>query len=581
MKPQKESYGGLLRLYLKPHWPQALLLGVLMMLGIGLQLLNPQIVRYFIDAAQSGKPLRVLMTAGGLFLGTAAVQQLVAIASTRVGQNLGWAATNELRTDMIAHCLRLDMGFHKSQRPGDLIERVDGDATTLLNFFSNMLVEVVGHLALMLGILVLMFLEDWRIGLGMAFFVCLAVFIMNRIHHIVVPRHVAVREATTDFYGFLGEALDATEDIRSCGAEGKILGRIDEKLRRWWPMQFNAAMASMSMWTSTLAIFAVGNAIAFGIGGILWSKGIITIGTVYLIFRYFEMLSGPLRQIQRQLTDLQKAGAGIRRVEELLRTEPAIRSGEGAGLPGGALPVQIDGLSFCYEDGVPVLNDISMQLLPGKVLGVLGRTGSGKSTLARLLTRFYDPSEGYIQIGGRLVQSLPLPDLRQHIAFVTQEVQLFSATVRDNLTFFDRRIPDSVILAALEEAGLEAWLKSLPDGLDTMLASDGGGMSAGEAQLLAFARVFLRNPGLVILDEASSRLDPATELRMDEALSRLFRGRTGIIIAHRLSTVGRADEILILESGRISEYGKRACLAADSQSRFSELMRQGIEEVLA
>lgn len=581
MRTSTTGYGALLRRYLRPRWPQAVWLGVFVLSGIGVQLFIPQVMRFFIDAAKSGKPLPVLFTAGGLFLGAAAVRQVLAIGATLVGQNLGWAATNELRTDLLAHCLRLDMSFHKTRRPGDLIEHIDGDATTLFNFFSNMLIEVVSHLALMIGILALMFIEDWRLGLGMSFFAAFAIFLMSCIHRVVVPRHVAVREATTDFYGFLGEVLGATEDIRACGAEDKILGRMGDKLRRWWPLQFRAAIASMSMWTSVLAILAVGSAVAFGVGGILYSRGAITIGTVYLIFHYLEMLAGPLRQIQRQLTDLQKATAGIQRIEELFKTNPTIHDGSGPGLTAGPLSVDVAGLSFMYEDGVPVLCDVSLRLPPGRILGILGRTGSGKTTLARLLTRFYDPCGGDIQIGGHPVKSLSLAELRKSVAFVTQDVQLFNATVRENLTFFDLRIGDAVIIEALHEAGLDGWLKSLPDGLDTVLASDGGGLSAGEAQLLAFARVFLKDPGLVILDEASSRLDPATAGRMDEAMSRLFRGRTGIIIAHRLSTAERADDILILESGRIREFGERRTLANDGQSCFASLLRQGIEEVLA
>ena len=178
------------------------------------------------------------------------------------------------------------------------------------------------------------------------------------------------------------------------------------------------------------------------------------------------------------------------------------------------------------------------------MLGVLGRTGSGKTTLARLLLRLYDTQAGAIRVGDVPVQEAVLHDLRQHIGMVTQDVQLFHATVRDNLTFFNSSIPDERIRAVLDDLGLTAWFHSLPDGLDTELGSDGEGLSAGEAQLLAFTRVFLADPGLVILDEASSRLDPATEQLIERAVSKLLAGRTGIVIAHRLGTIQRADEIL-------------------------------------
>jgi ATP-binding cassette subfamily B protein len=214
------------------------------------------------------------------------------------------------------------------------------------------------------------------------------------------------------------------------------------------------------------------------------------------------------------------------------------------------------------------------------VLGLLGRTGSGKTTLARLIFRLYDTPSGSIAINGMDLRDLRLETLRRSVAIVTQDVQLFRASVRDNLTFFDRSISDEQVIAALAELELGDWLQSLPQGLDTELDMGSRSLSAGEAQLLAFTRVFLRDPGLIILDEASSRLDPATEQRLERAIDKLLRNRTSIIIAHRLGTLHRADEVLILDSGRVSEYGNRRVLAADPGSRFYELLQTGLEEVL-
>jgi len=220
-------------------------------------------------------------------------------------------------------------------------------------------------------------------------------------------------------------------------------------------------------------------------------------------------------------------------------------------------------------------------LPPGQVLGLLGRTGSGKTTLTRLLYRLYDPTRGAIKLNGVDVRQPRLAHLRQHIGVVTQDVQLFRASVRDNLTFFERQIPDEEILRVIQELGLWAWYAALPHGLDTFLTTGGEGLSAGEGQLLAFARVFLKNPGLVILDEASARLDPATEQHIERAVSKLLAGRTGIIVAHRLGTVQRADHIMVLEGGQVAEHGPRAALAADPHSRFYRLLQTGLEEVLA
>jgi ATP-binding cassette subfamily B protein len=220
-------------------------------------------------------------------------------------------------------------------------------------------------------------------------------------------------------------------------------------------------------------------------------------------------------------------------------------------------------------------------LEPGTVLGLLGRTGSGKTTLARLVFRLYDPAAGRIRMNGVDIRQSRLKALRQRVAIVTQDVQLFQASVRDNLTFFRPDISDERISEVIEDLELADWYQSLPQGLDTRLETGGRGLSAGEAQLLAFTRVFLRDPGLVILDEASSRLDPATEQRIERAIDKLLRNRTAIIIAHRLGTVHRADDIMILEDGSVAEYGNRERLAADTASRFHHLLQTGLEEVLA
>ncbi|HEY0738303.1 MAG TPA: ABC transporter ATP-binding protein, partial [Herpetosiphonaceae bacterium] len=292
------------------------------------------------------------------------------------------------------------------------------------------------------------------------------------------------------------------------------------------------------------------------------------------------MLRRPLEEISEQLKEFQRATASIGRVQDLFGVQSTITDGPGATFPSGPLAVEFDRVTFGYGDDAPVLNDISVALAPGTVLGLLGRTGSGKTTLTRLLFRLYDITDGAIRLGGVDLHSARLHDLRQRIGIVTQDVQLFQATVRDNLTLFDPAISDAQIMQALTDLDLLPWLQSLPDGLDTELASGNNSVSAGEAQLLAFARVFLKDPGLVILDEASSRLDPATEARIERAVDKLLHNRTGIIIAHRLSTVQRADEILLLERGRIVEEGPRAQLAADPDSRFSQLLQTGMAEVL-
>jgi ATP-binding cassette subfamily B protein len=319
----------------------------------------------------------------------------------------------------------------------------------------------------------------------------------------------------------------------------------------------------------------------------LHGAGIISLGTVYVIFRYTSMLRQPLRRLTRQMNSFQQATGGIVRVRELMSIEANVADGgAGRSLPPGPLAVELDGVSFAYEDdgaedAEPVLRDVSFRVEPGEVLGLLGRTGSGKTTISRLLFRLHDPNVGAVRLGGVNLREASLDGLRARIGLVTQDVQLFQGPLRDNVTLFDDTVSDARLRAVFAELGLEPWLQSLPNGLDTPLGAEGRGLSAGEAQLVALARVFLKNPGLVILDEASSRLDPATERLLEGALTRLLAGRTGVVIAHRLATVERVDKVLILDQGQVAESGQRADLTRAPGSHFARLLRAGAGEVLA
>ncbi len=593
------QYIALLAKYLKPHWRKVALLSFLLATNIGLQLLNPQLVRRFIDTAQSPIPNhQSLITLAILFAITAILGNIASGLATYVSEDVAWSATNHLRSDLAQHTLALDMTFHKAHTAGEMIERIDGDVTAMSNFFSQFVVRVLGTVVLMAGVLVVMYWEDWRIGLAMTAYAVIVVVVLSRAKNIAVPYFRAQRQATADLSAFWEERLSGLEDIRASGAEAYTQRQQFSFMRTLFDKSIRAALLGRILFAASIILFSLGNATAIASGGTLLGLGALTLGTVYLIFDYTGTLSSNLRVITDQLDDLQRASAGIERVAELVGTQSKIKDGPNPSptppLAGEGLPLSLifHNVSFAYDDNgdgkanaaeadnAPVLQHINFVLQPGKVLGLLGRTGSGKTTLTRLLFRFYDPVAGHISLNEVDLRDLKLNVLRKRIGLVTQEVQLFQASVRDNLTFFDASISDERILQTLGELGLMEWLNKLIAGLDTELGSGNSGLSAGEAQLLAFARVFLADPGLVVMDEASSRLDPATEQLIERAVDKLLRGRTAIIIAHHLGTVQRADEILILEDGQMLEYGARRDLVANPGSRFSQLLRTGLQEVL-
>lgn len=547
-------------------------LAIALLGGIGLQVLNPQLLRYFIDTAVAGGLQRLLVKAALGFMVIAIVRQGCVIAATYLGETIAWSATNELRLDLAKHCLYLDLAFHQTHMPGELVERVDGDVDALSRFFSQFVLQVVGNGLLVLGVLGVLWWEDWRAGLGLSLFALVALGILTRLQALAVGPWRIYRQISAEFYGFVVEHLSGLEDIRANGAIGYVMNRLYLILQRWLAAFHKARFTSTLLWGSTVGLFSVGNAIALAIGAYLWHRDAITIGTVYLLFYYTTLLEDPIERIREELEQFQQADASFQRIQELLSQKSQLLAGGQAVLSTKSLSVTFERVEFSYGES-PTLKNLNLHLPAGQVLGLLGRTGSGKSTLARLLLRLYDIQQGEIRLGGVNVAQVPLSDLPHRVGLVTQDVQLFQTTVRNNLTFFNPHILDEHILQTLEALGLMPWLKGLPQGLDTELGADSGGLSAGQAQLLAFARVFLKDPGLVILDEASSRLDPLTEALIERAMDRLLENRTGIIIAHRLKTVMRADQILILEAGQVMEYGDRTTLMNNPHSRFFSLLK--------
>lgn len=573
-KKRKSQLGYFLRRYLKPQSGQVLLLLILLFIDIGLQLLNPQLLRAFIDQVTSKGALTPLLIITILYISIVCITQALAVAVTYFSERIAWTSTNQLRVELMEHCLRLDLRFHSEWTPGELIERIDGDVNALSNFFSLFVFNVLGNILLLTGVLLLLFREDWHVGLALTLFSAVAVLTLYKSRQIAGPAIYAFREANANTFGFIEERLRGSDDIRANGAGAYVMLRFFQLARDFYRKGWKAAAYIHGFTALTTFLFAIGYAIALTMGVYLFTRSAITIGTVYLFFQYTALIRQPLENITQEFRDLQSAGANFKRIQDLYEIQPAIADGTGAVLPPGPLEIAFSNVTFAYRAGEPVLNDITFNLPAGQTLGLIGRTGSGKTTLSRLLCRLYDVSTGTIRAGNIDIKDAYFSDLRQHIGIVTQDVQLFHASVRDNITLFDPDIPDQRILEVIKALELDAWYQTLPNGLDTQIVASGN-LSTGEAQLLAFTRVFLKDPGLIILDEASSRLDPATQRLIEHACNKLLAGRTAIIIAHRLETLQHVDSILLLEHGRIKEYGAREALAQDAHSFFAKLLHTG------
>ncbi len=549
---------------------------MLLLLGsIGLQLVIPLILRDFIDSAMAGSAVASLTTAGIAYLIAGILNQLLDAGASYLGTDIGWSATNRLREELTSHLFSLDMGFHNDTTPGEMIERVDGDVTAISEFISRFLVRLIAAGVLLTGVVIVCWFESPAMGLTITLYVVAVLLFLIRLRKVAVAAAEEERETSARLYGFIEERLAGVDDIRSLGAGRFTMTRFIPVMRDFYTRTTNAWRKRIVVWVSANTAFWAGDALALIVGVWLTIRGSITVGTAFLILQYVQLVRRPIEQMTQELQELQKAAGGIVRIDQLRHLGSSIANGSEV-VPAGPLAIEFDDVSFSYEDR-GVLEEISFTLAPGKSLGLLGRTGGGKTTITRLIARLYDPDRGVVRVGGHDLRTVHSESLRRSVGVVTQDVQLFQASVRDNLTFFAER-PDEEILAVLERVGLGPWIEKL--GLDTRLGAGGQGLSAGEQQLLAFARVFLQDPGVVILDEPSSRLDPVTEMLLATATERLYAGRTVVIIAHRLETVRTADEIMVVDAGRIVEHGPRQTLAADPSTRYAALLATGRGEIL-
>ena len=577
--------------YLRPQGLRVLALALCLLVGVGLQIVAPQMTSRFIDLVAhrgAAAPMGQLLLLAGLFIAATLIGQVVRLMGSYFSASVGWSAANALRQDLAHHCLALDMTFHNARTPGELIERIDGDVSTLASVFSQFVFQILGSGVLLIGILVVLTLRSVWIGGALTLFAATAFSVLFFSRRLGMPLFAAERQARSELAGFVEERIGGLDDVRANGAGGYVMRGLNALNSNLTDRGVKAIrVAAVYIVLIANGVFIAGFGMALSLGVWLFQRGQATLGEVYLLIQYTAMLRAPLETIGSQIQDLQRTMASLGRVQDLQALQPRVRSGPGLVWTDPTPRIAFDNVSFAYREGEPVLRDVSFGLEAGATLGLLGRTGSGKTTITRLICRLYDPGAGEIRFDGEPIPLASLAQLHARVGVVTQDVQIFQASVRDNLTFFDPSIPDARLREVLDDIGLGAWLARQSDGLDTVLVG-GGGLSAGEAQLLAFARVFLKDPGVVLLDEASSRLDPATERLLGRAMDRLLgreaagaRPRTTIIVAHRLATVRRVDRIMILNAGRIVEEGPRAALASDPGSRFAGLLRAGLEEALA
>ena len=449
--------------YLRPHRRLVGVLALALFSTIGLQVATPQLVRAFIDRA-TAPGARSLRWVTALYVGAVLLQQGLRVVAAWLSELVGWLTTNDLRADLMAHCLDLDPGFHETHPPGELIERIDGDLTGLSLFFAQFLLNVVGSVLLLIGVLTVVWFQSPYAGAILTAFAAVSLLALVAVRRVSANAWQRSREESATLFGFLEERLAGTQDIRSSGAEAFTLRGLYERARdRLWSVHRARQMDAIP-WATNAVIQAGALGLAFTVPAVLVQRGSITLGEAFALYFYAQLLIAPLDNVSHQVEALQQAIAGGRRVMQLLSLGSEITDGPGVELAPGELALAFRGVSFGYGADPDVLHDVTIEVPAGRVLGVVGRTGSGKSTLARLLVRFHDPRQGSIEIDGVDLRQLQRRQLRARVALVTQEVHVLRANVRDNLTLFDPTIPDERIVAASAGSGWARGSTRCPTG---------------------------------------------------------------------------------------------------------------------
>lgn len=559
------------------------------MLGtVAFQIAAPQFIAAFIDRAIAARPDTLsLYYLAAAFVVCTLLAEAIRLLGLHFSGHLGWTITNELRERLSIECLAVDPSPGTGRTAGEFIERIDGDVSTLSLFFSNAIFQLATGAISILGIILAVGLRDPLIAAALTVFSLCAFATLVVAKDKGVSQFADERQCRAELASFVEETVSGLDDLRGNGGDRHVLGNLDRLNARLTTAGVRA-VTTIAFYNALIsnAVFVTGYGLTLALSVWLHFEGSITIGTIFLMWQYAVMLRAPLELLGSQAGVLQQVAASLGRVNSLGAATPRTRNA--AGLTGAVSPptVEFREVSFSYEPGYPTLANVNFFIKAGSTLSILGKSGSGKTTVAKLACRLIEPSSGEICLSGERLGDIDEAVLRQQVFMVSQTVQILHATVRDNLTFFEPGHSDEVLVDALEKVGLGDWLRTLPGGLDASLHGDRSKLSSGEGQLLSIARIYVRKAGLLVLDEASSRLDSETEKRLHLAFDALFAGAAGpttttIVIAHRIDTVLRSDKILIIEDGAVIEHGTPAELLANPDSHLVRSMKSGSIELIS
>jgi ATP-binding cassette, subfamily B, multidrug efflux pump len=563
---------------LRPYGRSLSLVLVLVVVGALGQAGGPWLIGRAIDENILGNDPPGLFRTMALLFGVYVVSTLAQRGQIRQVGTVGQSVLASMR-ERIFECLqRLPLGYFDRRPVGDLMSRVTNDVDTLNQLLSQGLTQLLGSLFSLIGIVIAMLVLDWRLAL-----VCFAIIPIMLLTNVFFARRArrafrTTRETVGDITAGLQEEIVGVREAQAFNRTQTNIERFRERNAANRAANVQAVAITSAFAPAIDVLSTLATAVVIGYGGYLVVMGTLTVGLLTAFLIYVQQFFRPIQLASQVYTQAQAALAGAERIYNILDEEP-----EPSDPPGAERLGEVEGritfeeVSFAYEPGRPVLHDVGFDIEPGHTVALVGPTGAGKTTIANLIPRFYDATGGSVRVDGHDVRRVERRSLRRHIATVLQEPFLFSGTVAENIGYGRMDASREEIEAAARAVSAHGFISALPEGYDTTLGTGGGTLSGGQRQLVSFARAVLADPRILILDEATSNIDTRTEALIQEALGTLLRGRTSVVIAHRLSPIRNADQILVVESGRIAERGTHASLLT-SGGLYANLYRSQFRE---
>lgn len=535
-----------------------IIITVLMLIGVSaISLVTPEMVRKMTGILTDGSAtIEKMAMYAAVLLVAYIIKGVFSFFAKWQAHIAAWNFVGELTLKVYSKLQTLSMGYFTDKQTGEMMSRIINDTRNLENLIAHSLPDLLSNVLIIVLVAVMIFNINPLLAVIALIPVPFLIFVSTKFSKKVLPKFKINQQVLAELNSVVQDNISGIKEIQAFGKENTEYLRMKNFCRHYSQVNINANFSAAIFHPSIEFLTSIGTVLVMGIGGTLALKGRLDVADVVGFFMYLSLFYSPLAVLARIVEDAQNAYAGGLRVLEILDTEPEVKDSENAVEIGRAEGnIEFKNVSFYYNEKEPVLNDVSFSVKAGQMIAFVGATGVGKSTIVSLLERFYDPIKGSVLLDGKDIKDITVKSLRENLSIVLQDVFLFNGTIFENIAYGNTAATDEQVLEAARIARADDFVKLMPDGYDTLIGERGVRLSGGQKQRIAIARSILKDSPVLILDEATSAVDNETEALIQQAIDELSKTRTVVVIAHRLSTVMKADKIIVLEEGRITEQG--------------------------